>query len=398
MNTSTAYQWQQLEAAATSPIWITSEDELRAHCERWRTLPLIALDTEFQRVETFYPVPGLIQVADDRACYLIDPLSITDFTPLKVLFEDTSVTKVMHASTEDLELFVNSYQCLPAPLHDTQLAASMLDWGTSMGLQRMLEQVLQVSVDKGETTSNWLQRPLTASQEHYAALDVAYLPALYTIQTQALKEKGMQDWLAQECLALLHGALDTDPEGLEYYRRFSQVWNYPEHKVAALRDLTAWREQTARSRDVPRNRVLSNQALIRIIETWPRSLSELSRLEDIKKRVLREDGDIILNLLKNGLRSAQEEPPASIDRPLHYFWNKPLKKLKSVVRQVGSQHQVSAELLLKRKELEALVRSGLEQGDYRLPESVSPWRKALIEAPLLAELAEIEKQRIQEAQ
>ncbi|MFW1676976.1 ribonuclease D [Pontibacter sp. JAM-7] len=397
MSNFTPYQWQQLEAAADTPIWIDTVADLETYCAHWQTLPLIALDTEFQRVETFYPIPGLIQLADDKACYLIDPLAIDDFSALKALFENTDVIKVMHAATEDLELFLNSLNCLPAPLHDTQVAAAFLGWGASMGLQRMLEQVLQVTVAKGETTSNWLQRPLTESQEHYAALDVAYLPALYALQVEQLEQKGMTDWIAQECLALLHGALDVDPEGLVYYQRFSQVWNYPEHKIAALRDLTAWREQTARRRDVPRNRILSNQALIRIIETWPRSVADLAQLDDVKKRVLRNDGAIILSLLKNGVRSAQEEVPAPVDRPLHYFWNKPLKKLKAVIRKVAESYDVPPELLLRRKELEALVRSGIEQGNYRLPDSVSPWRKQLVETPLLAELAEIEQQRTQEA-
>lgn len=387
------YNWRELQASADHPVWIRDETALAEYCSQWQTLPLIALDTEFIRVETFYPIPGLIQVADEKACYLIDPTTIKNFAPLIALFENPSVLKVMHAATEDLELFQHTLNVLPAPVYDTQIGAAVLNWGFSMGLQRMLEQRLEVQLEKEQTTSDWLQRPLTAEQERYAALDVAYLPALYQMQHDELVQREISHWAAEENQAMLDGAVDDDPEGEDYYKRFTQMWRYPAHKLAALRDLTAWREQMARKRDVPRNRILRNQGILQIIDNWPGSIGDLSRLDEVRKRLLREDGQTILAILKNSQRSAQEVAPEPIDKPLHFFWNKHLKKLKAIARRTAEDYDVAPEIMLRRKELEALVRSGVESGEYMLPETVTKWRQELIGPALLAELNKIEKLR-----
>lgn len=387
------YNWKTLEASANNPIWISSEADLERYCSQWRQLPLIALDTEFQRVETFYPIAGLIQVADDHQCYLIDPLEISDFSALAELFQNKSVIKLMHAATEDLELFLKEIGVLPEPVFDTQLGAALLNWGFSMGLQRMLEEKLDVRMEKHETTSNWLQRPLTSSQEHYAALDVAYLPEIYAMQEKELTERDTYEWAIQENNAMLENALVDDVEGYSYYKRFTQMWRCPEHKLAALRDLTAWRERVARDRDVPRNRILRNQAILQIIENWPRNLSELSRLDEIKKRVLRTDGERILSFLQGGMESAKANKPDPIAKPLHFFWNKHLKKLKAIARHSAEEHVIAPEILLRRKELELLIRSGVDGGEYQLPDQMTVWRQKLIGPALLDELVNIERLR-----
>ncbi len=387
------YNWKTLESSAETPVWIRSEADLSRYCDHWRTLPLIALDTEFIRVETFYPIAGLIQVADERQCYLIDPLDISDFSALAALFKDEAVIKLMHAATEDLELFLKVMGVLPTPVFDTQIGGALLNWGFSMGLQRMLEQKLGVQMEKHETTSDWLKRPLTKSQEHYAALDVAYLPAIYEMQKQALSERGTYYWAEQENQTMLDNALIDDVEGYDYYRRFTQMWRCPTHKLAALRDLTAWREQVARDRDVPRNRILKNQVLLQIVEAWPRNLGDLSRLHEIRKHILRSDGETILGFLRAGADSAQTNPPEPIPKPLHYFWNKHLKKLKAIARRAAEENDLAPEILLRRKELEALVRSGVDEGEYKLPPQMSDWRQQLIGAALLDELEVIERLR-----
>ncbi len=389
--TSTAYDWHKLEAVADQPVVITDNATLAKWCQHWQTLPMVALDTEFQRVETFYPIPGLIQLADDQQCFLIDPLSVTDFEPLKALFQNKDVLKVLHAASEDLELFQNSLGVLPEPVFDTQVAAAFLNWGFSMGLQRMLQEILGVEVQKHETTSNWLRRPLSESQERYAALDVAYLPAICQKQKDALEARGMLEWLQQESEAMLRQAIDEDPEGAEYYKRFTQMWTLPAHKIAALRDLTAWREQTCRDRDVPRNRILRNQALLEIVNQWPQSVYDLSRVDDIKRAIIRNDGKQILSFLQNAQHSAEQSPPEPILRPLPFFWNKPLKKLKAIVRECAAELDVAPEIMLRKKELDALIRSGLDDANFSMPESISPWRRDAVGEKLLAALKEIGK-------
>ncbi|GGO80345.1 ribonuclease D [Marinobacterium nitratireducens] len=391
MTETNGYDWQLLERAAQQPVRVDTDGDLARLCQYWRTLPMVALDTEFQRVDTFYPIPGLIQLADDKRCYLIDPLSIGDFAPLAALFTDESVLKVLHASSEDLELFLHSLGVLPRPLFDTQVAGAYVGWGFTMGLQRMLEHALGVQMGKAETTSDWLQRPLTQEQERYAALDVAYLPAVCLQQRQELERRGMTAWLAEEMEALLDNAVDRDPEGWRYYLRFSQMAAVPPHKMAALRDLAAWREQVCRERDVPRNRVLRNQQLLEIINRWPRNLDELTRVPELKRRVVREDGQAILEVLQRAVLEQGQRPVEPIPKPLHVIWNKRLKRLKAIARECAQQLDMAPEVLLRKRDLEALVRSRDEAGDYHLPEGLQGWRREVVAERLLAQLRQFEQ-------
>jgi len=385
------YQWRDLEAAASNPVWIDNREDLARVCAHWNTLPMIALDTEFQRVDTFYPVPGLIQVADDHACYLIDPLAFSEFEPLLEVFRNRSVLKILHAATEDLELFLNSLGEMPEPVFDTQQAAAFIGWGFSLGLQRLLAVSLNVELEKEETTSDWLKRPLTSSQERYAALDVAYLPALCQMQLERLQQLDRVAWVEEEAAALLETVVDRDPEGQQYFRRFSQAWKLPEYKKAALRDLTAWREQYCRKQDIPRNRLLRNSLLLEIVQLWPRTPGEMGRLKDMRRKVLKEHGAFIHQLLQDSARNALVDPPEDIQRPLHFVWNKRLKKLKAIGRSKAEELDIAPEVLLRKKDLDALIRSRDSEGNYQLPSAMRGWRQPLIGNALLEQLAYYEK-------
>ncbi|MCV6590915.1 MAG: ribonuclease D [Marinobacterium sp.] len=384
------YDWRALERSARQPQWIRTDAELAEHASYWRSLPLVALDTEFQRVDTFYPIPGLIQLADDRHCYLIDPLTIQDFSPFAMLLEDCKVLKVLHASTEDLELFFNSYGARPEPLFDTQVAAAFVGWGSSMGLRRMLEQELEVELAKEETTSNWLQRPLTEAQEHYAALDVAYLPEIAARQRKMLAELGRSGWVHQECAALLDTVIDIDPDGHDYYKRFSQMYRRRPKQIAALRDLSAWREQISRRDNIPRSRVLRNQALLELVDKWPRNRGQLSRLSEMRGRTLRSYGDQIMAILEQAEQSAKDHPPEPIPKPLHVHWAPHMKAVKAAVRKLAEQWGVPPEVLLRKKELEALIRSADGAGNYQLPDEMTHWRRDEVGPLLLDALAALE--------
>ncbi|BBB29046.1 ribonuclease D [Neptunomonas japonica] len=386
-----SYDWSVLEASAQKPIHISTHESLVECCARWQSLPMIALDTEFQRIDTFYPIPGLIQIADDQHCYLVDPLSIDDFSPLADVFTNPDVLKIIHAGSEDLELFYHSLGVLPSPIFDTQLAAAFVGWGFTMGLQRLVEHTLDIQIGKGETTSDWLKRPLSQEQEVYAALDVAYLPAICKMQTAELELHGRYAWFAEESEVALNNALDQDPDGHEYYRRFSQMWGLSGIKLAVLRDVSMWREQQCRLRNTPRNWVLRNQTILSIAQKLPRNAYELGRTEDIRHKVVREEGEAILAILSNAQDSLEKAPVLPIHRPLPIIWNKRLKKLKAVAREVAEQIGIAPEILLRKKDLEALVRSGLETYDYQLPKELNGWRRDVVGLALLDQLKQFDK-------
>lgn len=191
--------------------WISSDAELAEHCNYWNTLDFIALDTEFIRVTTFYPIAGLVQISDGAETYLLDPLLINDWQPLADVFNNQQVVKVLHACNEDLEVFALLVGALPAPLFDTQIAAGYLNIGFSMGYSRLVQQLLEIELPKGETRSDWLQRPLSDLQVLYAAQDTAHLVDVYGALAQQLSEQKYA-WVIEDGAALVAAAQQTaDP-------------------------------------------------------------------------------------------------------------------------------------------------------------------------------------------
>lgn len=388
---SKQYDWQALEASALKPVHINSNEDLHTICQHWLGLPMIAIDTEFQRVDTFYPIAGLIQIGDDQQCYLIDPLKITDYGPLIEVFQASSVLKIIHAGSEDLELFKQLMGVLPKPLYDTQIAAAFLGWGFTMGLQRMLEHVLEIKIGKAETTSNWLQRPLTNKQEMYAALDVAYLIEVCQRQIQLMKDKACYQWFLEDSVKSLEKITSVDDKSAaeNYYLRFSQLWNLPDYKLVGLKALSSWREEQSRVRNLPRNWLLKNQSIISIINLWPTTTGQLSRVDDMRGKNIREDGDIILTILDGAKASLAENGAAvAIKKPLDPVWNKRFRKIKQLANEVAIEQGIAPEIVIRKKDLEALVRTKQEYGEYRIPKELSGWRETLLGEQILAHIAQ----------
>jgi ribonuclease D len=391
---NSVYSWQMLEESALKPVRIETNHELLEYSKHWLTLPMISIDTEFQRVDTFYPIAGLIQVADDRQCYLIDPLKITDYAPLIEVFEASNVLKIIHAGSEDLELFKQLLGVVPQPLYDTQLAAAFLDWGFTMGLQRMLEHVLNIKIGKAETTSNWLQRPLTQKQELYAALDVAYLTEICQQQIKLMQESECYTWFLEDSVRSLVKitSLNNAIESENYYLRFSQMWNLADYKLVALKELSQWRESESRKRNLPRNWLLKNQALIAIINSWPENSDQLIKIDDIRGKNVREDGEAILSILGSARQKLAEEGAVmGIQKPLDPIWNKRFKVLKKIAVNVAQEQNIALELVLRKKDFEALVRTKQAFGDYKIPESLQGWREKLFGAEVLKQLRQFEE-------
>jgi ribonuclease D len=241
--------------------WIGDDASLAQHCATWRTLAFVAVDTEFMRVDTFYPIAGLLQVSEGERAYLIDPLLISDWAPFTGLLQDRAVVKVLHACSEDLEVFLRLTGSLPAPLFDTQLAAGYLNFGFSMGYSRLVQAVLEIELPKGETRSDWLQRPLSATQVSYAAEDVLHLAEVYgRVKAQLSAEK--YAWVLEDGADLVSNlSREVDPE--QAYREAKLAWKLTRPQLAVLKALCTWREGQARKRNQPRNRIIREHSL------WP---------------------------------------------------------------------------------------------------------------------------------
>lgn len=363
------------------PIYIDSNADLKRYCEQWRNAELLALDTEFIRTDTFYPIGALIQVSDGDGCMLIDPLSIDDFSAFIALLEDPAITKVLHSCSEDLEVFDRLFGVLPRPLIDTQIAAALDGWGFSLGYQRMTEAMMDIHVPKGETRSNWLQRPLSDSQVHYAALDVAYLPEMCRRLLQSLTAKGRGSWVEEECDLLLQRFVGSD-QGESYYKKVKSAWKLNAQQLARLQLLTAWRETTAREKDKPRGRIIKDKSCFELARLKPATTDELKNIDELSPNAVRQYGEQILGLLSQADKLPAEQLPSTLPRPLPPESGKILKVLKNHASKCAARLNVAQEMLAKNKDYEALLRA-VSAGNYQLPDSLSGWRKSVLGDDLL---------------
>ncbi|MET0356326.1 MAG: ribonuclease D [Cellvibrio sp.] len=367
---------------STEPVWIAQDHELAELCERLRQQAAIAVDTEFMRTDTFYPIAGLIQLGDGKTGFLIDPLSITDFSPLRELMLDEKVVKVLHSCSEDIEVFSSLLGEIPSPIFDTQIAAAFAGFGFSLGYAGLVKAVLNIDVPKDETRSDWLQRPLSASQIKYAALDVAHMLIVYGKLLQILKASERYTWVKSDCADLVTAARKPD-DYQDAYQKVGFAWKLRPSELAILRELCIWREVESRARNIPRNRLIKEPSLFEMARKQPKDAAHLQRIEDIPARTLRNDAETLLGIIRKAAENAASLP-ARLDAPLAPSEAPLMKALKKYVRDTAEELQLPPELLIRKKEYEAIVRSGMKGGDYKLPERLLGWRYEVIGKGLLA--------------
>lgn len=365
------------------PLMIDQNAELADWCKQWLQLPFVAVDTEFVRTETFFPIAGLIQIGDGERAFLIDPLAITDWSPLVELLESPTVVKVLHACGEDLEVFLHLCGALPAPLFDTQLAAAFLGMDFSMGYSRLVHALLDIELPKDVTRSDWLQRPLSERQLQYAADDTVHLAAVYKLLAPRIEAAGLTGWLLEDTADMVANAR-VMVEPAEAYHRIKQAWRLKPAELAILQVLCDWRERQARQRDQARNRLVKEATLCPLAQRQPDSLQALARMEDMHPRTVRQDGQIILDLIRQGQALPREQWPQPVPEPLPADANRLLKTLRKVGQQHAERLGIASEIVLRKKVLEAMVRTGYPCGPYSLPAELTGWRRELMGEELLA--------------
>lgn len=352
-------------------------------CEKLSQQAAIALDTEFMRSETFYPIAGLIQISDGLQTYLVDPLAITDMSALADLLVNEKVVKVLHSCSEDLEVFARLFNLVPKPIFDTQIGAAFAGLGYSLGYAGLVKALLSVEIPKDETRSDWLQRPLSQSQLQYAALDVAHMLIVYGKIKQTLKDKQRWQWATQECRDLVCAAEQED-DFTEAYQKVGLAFKLRPNELAVLRDLCIWREHEARERDIPRNRLAKENCLWEIARKKPQSVSDLHKIHELPSRTVKQDAETLLSIVHNALASEEASWPARVAPPLAPADGDLLKALKQVVREQGEKFELPTEMLIRKKEYEFIIRSG-NQGQFALPERLKGWRFDVVGQALLAQ-------------
>ena len=364
------------------PLMIDRNADLASWCAHWLTLPYVAVDTEFVRTETFYPIAGLIQIGDGKRAYLIDPLEITDWAPLVELLQAPNVVKVLHACSEDLEVFSRLCGAYPLPLFDTQLAAAFLGMDFSMGYSRLVSAQLNIDLPKEETRSDWLQRPLSDAQIEYAARDAQHLAELYELLAPRIAEAGVEEWLFADTAEQVAGSGQViDPELA--YQQVKQAWRLNPAQLAILQRLAFWRETESRERDQARNRLVRERALCPLAQQQPDNLQALSRIEDMHPRTVRHDGETLLQLIREGQAADPQDYPERLPEPLPAAANRLLKLMRKIGSAEAERLNIAPEIMLRKKVIEAMLRTGYPNGPYHLPAELVGWRRELLGEALL---------------
>lgn len=255
---------------------VTDTASLAALCDRLAQERFVAVDTEFMRDKTYYAKLCLVQLAGTDEAAAVDTLAPgIDLAPLYGLMADPNVLKVFHAARQDVEIFVNQADAVPAPLFDTQIAAMVCGFGDAVSYDRLVRGLTGVRLDKTSRFTDWSHRPLTNKQVEYALADVIHLRPAYEKLHRRLEKTGRLEWLSEEMAVLTDPATyRVIPE--EAWRRLKIRSTKPKF-LAVLRELAAWREREAQTRDVPRNRILRDDALVDVAAHMPQTPEELSR-------------------------------------------------------------------------------------------------------------------------
>lgn len=365
--------------SAFSVEMIKDLERLQEKLDYWQTLPYIALDTEFVRVDTFYPKAGLIQVADDTGVYLIDPLCIEDLTLLKPLLLSDTI-KIMHSMSEDVVLFQTISDCTPHNIFDTQIACALLGQGVSVGYQKFIELYLGLVIDKGETRSDWLKRPLDDSQLEYAAKDVHYLYDVYPQVVSQLEERDMLGVVEQECELINKGMQNQISDIDSYYLKFRGGWKLPIGNQAVLKKLSSWREREARTRDKPRGRVISDKQLLEIAERMPKSINALQASRILNPGQQRKYGDYLLSVINaaHEVNADFKRIPRSLSgQKLEYY-----RTIRKASETIALERGIAPELLGRKRLLEQYINllfaQNEKRGNVALPKEFGVWRTKLL--------------------
>lgn len=360
---------------------ITQTEALRRFCAEAETAPYVAVDTEFMRENTYYPILCLMQVAiggrgdkgDERdGAAVIDTMADgIDLEPFYALMRNDRVLKVFHAARQDLEIFFHRMGSLPHPVFDTQVAAMVCGFGDSIGFENLISRLTGKRVDKGARFTDWSVRPLSKRQVEYALADVVYLRPAYEKLRRRLEKSGREPWIEEEMSALLDERIyDIDPD--ETFRRI-KIRNPKPRTLAVLRELAAWREREAQARDLPRNRVARDEALVEIAHQTPRDVEQLARTRGLSRKLAEGSmGKGILQAVKRGLAVPDDQCPARERRPdLPHGLGPTSDLLRVLLKARCEHHDVAQKLVASADDLELIA--GL--GDAADVPALRSWRR-----------------------
>jgi ribonuclease D len=359
---------------------LTTTEALASACDRLSSHPFVTVDTEFLRETTYYPKLCLIQMAaPDGEVVLVDPLAPdVSLEPFLALMANQAVVKVFHSARQDLEIVWNLGAFVPDPLFDTQVAAMVCGYGDSVSYEQLAHDLARARIDKSSRFTDWSRRPLSEAQLAYALSDVTHLVKIYEHLAEQLDANGRRSWLAEEIAILTSpGTYQAEPE--HAWRRLGGRLRKA-REIAVLMEVAAWREREAQARDVPRGRILKDDAVVDVAVSAPRSVEALGRLRSIPNGFerSRSAGDI-LAAVERGLARDPKTVPVP-ERTRHRAnTGAVVDLLKVLLKAVAEQEGVAPKIIATVDDLEAIA--GSDTADVA---PLHGWRRSLFGEKALA--------------
>ncbi|MSP89260.1 MAG: ribonuclease D [Alphaproteobacteria bacterium] len=359
---------------------IATTAKLDAFCGRIAGNAYVTVDTEFLRDKTYWPLLCLVQLAGPDEAFAIDPLAPDmDLAPLYRLMSDPKILKVFHAARQDVEIFFQMSGQIPTPLFDTQVAAMACGFGESVGYETLAAKLAGAHIDKSSRFTDWSHRPLTDRQLQYALSDVTHLRRVYDKLERKLQKSGRTEWLREE-LAVL-----TDPA--TYRLAPEEAWHRLKPRssdprfLAVLRELASWREVEAQRRNVPRNRILRDEALLEVAAHPPRTSADLARLRSFGKGLAESRiGQDLLGVVERARALPVDSQAPMAQRPELPSGRAPVVELLRVLLKLKCEsHGVAQKLVASSGDLDLIAAAD----DADVP-ALSGWRRELFGEDALA--------------
>jgi len=340
----------------TTPLYIETPQAMDALAGQLESCDYLAVDTEFQREHTYYPHLALVQVASRDSVACIDPLAFEAHEQLSHLFLDEDIIKVFHSCSQDLEVLHYYLGQTPVNIHDTQIANALLSEHQQISYAALVHDMMDVELDKSQTRTDWLRRPLTARQLAYAADDVLYLHRIYPMLIDRLEACDRIAWFEQDCSLLRFDADDGEATDKNLWRRVKGSNRLKRNQLAVVQTVAVWREQIARERDRTRRRILDDNTVIDIALSPPHDRRQLSsQISNTRVSFTAEQLDALIEKIDMALSASPDSWPNNRFQVLDGEQKQLLKELQAKLAGAAEQLGIAPGMLYSRKQLEKLI-------------------------------------------
>lgn len=374
--------------ATIERIYIEDSEQLHLICQRYAQAKILAIDTEFVRTRTLYPKLGLIQINDGETLALIDPVAVSDLTVFWQLLENPNIQKVLHACSEDLEVFLTAGNCRPVNLIDSQIIMAFLGHGISMGYAAMIAHYTDIELDKSESRTDWMKRPLTQKQLDYAAADVEHLFNILPLLFADIEKAGWLDAAQEESNVMVDRKFSPIDES-QLYLNLKMAWRLNPVQLYRLQQLTIWRFQQAKIKDRPIGFIAKDHTLFALAQVNPTSVGAMSGIEGVEVLDIRHKGNVMLTVLKRATEATNAKLPEPIIRLDEYpGYKQNFKKVKNAITEFSTQTNLLPENFASKKQINQFMSwhfklNGAENNP-QLVDIMRGWRKSLFGDKLLA--------------